>query len=376
MFQSRDLPADREAWPLIFRAVLGSPDPNGRQLNGIGGGISSLSKVCVVGPATKEGADVDYTFAAIGVKDDSVDFTSNCGNMTSAIGPYAVDCGLVETQVKQKSVTVRIHNTNTGKIIHSTFPLADDGRLDAKGQFEIDGVAGREAKIELDFLDPTYVSPLYVSAYNLLSWHVLTPDYSGSKTGKYLPTGNATDTLQGTPATCIDVGNPCVFVRAEGLGVEHGILPDAMDSHPDLLERLDAIRREASVRMGISADTASAPGSIPKIAMVAPAHQHKLSSGESMETESADIVVRAISVGQPHRAVPITVAMALAAASTLEGSTAHSCKSESSVDADGVTIAHPSGRLLVGAKFDSEGVPTSATVFRTARKVMDGKIYY
>ena len=128
--------------------------------------------------------------------------------------------------------------------------------------------------------------------------------------------------------------------------------------------------------MGISADGASAPGSIPKIAMVAPAHPHKLSSGESMSTERADIVVRAMSVGQPHRAVPITVAMALAAASTLKGSTAHRCKSESPVDADGVTIAHPSGRLLVGAKFDSEGIPTSAVVFRTARKVMEGKIYY
>lgn len=155
MFQTKDLPTDQNAWPEIFRTVIGSPDPNGRQLNGMGGGVSSLSKVCVVGPSGRNDADVDYTFAAVGIKDTVVDMTSNCGNMTSAIGPYAVDCGLVKPDSGANRATVRIHNTNTGKIIHSTFSLAPDGRLPAVGSFAIDGVSGEAAKIQLDFLNPS-----------------------------------------------------------------------------------------------------------------------------------------------------------------------------------------------------------------------------
>ena len=132
--------------------MIGSPDPNGRQLDGLGGGISSLSKVCVVGPSTHPEADVDYTFAAIGVKDPVVDYFSNCGNMTSAIGPFAVDTGLV-VGPEDGETTVRIHNTNTGKLIHSTFPVAD-GEAVASGSFAIDGVAGTAAKIELAFINP------------------------------------------------------------------------------------------------------------------------------------------------------------------------------------------------------------------------------
>lgn len=155
MFQAKDLPSHKESWPAIFRKVIGSPDSNGRQLDGMGGGVSSLSKVCVIGPSDRDDADVDYTFAAIGVKDSVVDTTSNCGNMTSAIGPYAVDCGLVEPREGSGRATVRIHNTNTGKIIHSSFALASDGRLPADGSLAIDGVSGQAAKIQLDFLNPS-----------------------------------------------------------------------------------------------------------------------------------------------------------------------------------------------------------------------------
>lgn len=151
IFKSQDLPVDQATWPAIFRGVINSPDPNGRQLDGIGGGVSSLSKVCVVGPSSREDADVDYTFAAIGVKTSEVDFSSNCGNMISAIGPFAVDTGLVTKN--DGAATVRIHNTNTGKIIHSTFPVID-GEAEVEGIFAIDGVAGAGAKIELAFKDP------------------------------------------------------------------------------------------------------------------------------------------------------------------------------------------------------------------------------
>ncbi|CZT47779.1 related to DUF453 domain protein [Rhynchosporium secalis] len=363
IFKESDLPPSRSLWPPIFLGAIGSPDPNGRQLDGLGGGISSLSKVCVVGPSTHKDADVNYTFAAIGVRDREVDFSSNCGNMTSAIGPFAVDSGMVEGLAKGEGEggmgrkMVRINNTNTGKITHSTFPVVD-GEAAAMGEFAIDGVAGTGAKIELAFINPA--SALY----------------RGSKTGKLLPTGNVVDNFDGIAATCIDAGNPCVFVQAKDLNVAGIILPDDIDVHPRLLARLDSIRRQASVTMGISKDLASTPGSIPKIAMVSPRTSHKLLSGEVLDGEAVDLVVRALSVGQPHRAVPITVAMAMAAAANLEGSTVWQNVTERKVDQDGITIGHSSGKILVGATFDPEGGLTNATVFRTARRIMEGVVYF
>jgi 2-methylaconitate cis-trans-isomerase PrpF len=154
IFRQDDLPSDRKQWEPIFCGAIGSPDGNGRQLDGMGGGISSLSKICVVGPSTHPDADVDYTFAAIGVKLWDVDYSSNCGNMTSAIGPFAVDTGMVK--VKDGEATVKIHNTNTGKIIHSTF-LVVDGEAASSDAFAIDGVAGTAAKIALAFINPASV---------------------------------------------------------------------------------------------------------------------------------------------------------------------------------------------------------------------------
>ena len=269
--------------------------------------------------------------------------------MSSAIGPFAVNAGLVRKEDGQ--CTVRIHNTNTGKIIHSKFPV-EEGEGKVEGSFAIDGVAGTGAKIELAFIDP-----------------------AGSKTGKTLPTGNVVDTFDDVEVTCIDVGNPCVFVHASSLGVEGGILADAIDAHPDLLPRLDSIRRQAAVAMGICKSLDTVPGSIPKVAMVAAPYTHELISGEMVEEKDCDLLVRAISVGQPHRAVPITVAMALAVASRLDGSVVKEVTSESPVDADGVTIGHNSGKLLVGANFDDEGAVKDATVFRTARRIMEGSVY-
>ncbi|KAH8811624.1 PrpF protein [Xylogone sp. PMI_703] len=354
-FQPKDLPPNRADWAPIFLGALGSPDPNGRQLDGLGGGISSLSKICVVGPSSREDADVDYTFAAIGVRDDEVDYSSNCGNMTSAVGAFAVDSGLFGVDVsstEERDVTVRIHNTNTGKIIHSTFPVAG-GEAVASGDFAIDGVAGTAARVKLAFINP-----------------------AGSKTGKLLPTGNVTDVLDGVRATCIDAGNPCVFINAESLGVDGRILPDEVDAHPTLLGQLDSIRRKAAVAMGICKDEASTPGSIPKIAMVSPAKSYRMLSGETIQENEVDLVVRALSVGQPHRAVPITVAMAIAAAANLKGSTVNEVVSENRTDAEGITLGHSSGRIVVGAEFNSNRELTQATVFRTARRLMEGMVFW
>lgn len=263
--------------------------------------------------------------------------------MISAIGPFAVDQKLVSAQ-KLDSATVRIHNTNTGKIITATFPVVD-GEAASSGEFAIDGVSGSAALIQLDFLNP-----------------------AGSVTGKMLPTGSAHDEFDGIPATCIDVANPCVFVQSSSLGVCGNLTPDEITAHPNLLKRLDSIRRQAGVKMGIAKTTSNMPGSIPKICMVSPPEA-------SNKTEPVDLLVRAISVGQPHKAVPITVALAVSSAARVAGSIVGASTSKNPVNASGITIGHASGNLLVGAQFDKDELK-AATVFRTARRLFDGTIYW
>ncbi|KAJ5577085.1 hypothetical protein N7535_004011 [Penicillium sp. DV-2018c] len=353
-FKERDLPKNKQDWAPIFRSVIGSPDPYGRQLDGLGGGLSSLSKVCVVGPSTHPDADVDYTFISLGIKNTDVDYSSNCGNMSSAVGPFAVDAKLFPLHSKQdSSASVRIHNTNTGKIIHSSFPVVD-GEAASSGDFTIDGVSGSAARVRLDFIDP-----------------------AGSVTGKLLPTGNVVDTFDGIRVTCIDVGNPCVFVQAGDLGVRGNMTPEEMASHPDLLVRLDSIRRQAGVNMGIAGSREAVPGSVPKICVVAAPSTSDARDVEQKQTAGhVDLLARALSVGQPHRAVPITVALALAAAARVPMSTVAGVVNKDAVDRAGTTIGHASGNLLVGANFDSDGGLASATVFRTARRLFEGRVFW
>lgn len=347
-FKEQDLPpkTDAAARSAIFLGVIGSPDPYGRQLDGMGGGISSLSKVCIVGPSSRSDADVDYTFVALGIRDGNVDYSSNCGNMSAAVGPYAIDSGLLPldaNSVAEGQTIVRIHNTNTGKIIHSKFPVVD-GEAAASGDFAIDGVAGTAAPVELAFVDP-----------------------AGSRTGKLLPTGQSVDTFkEGIRGTCIDVGNPCCFVLASELGVSGTITPDEIEANTALKETLESIRCQAAVRMGLASSTDDAPGSVPKISIVSPAS----------EPSTDKITVRAMSVGQAHKAVPVTVALAAAAASKLPGSTVAECLAGGVAGDGALDIAHASGTLKVDAAYDPSGQLAQATVFRTARRLMEGKIFW
>lgn len=341
MLREDDLPKDKTAWNSIFTGVIGSPDPYGRQLDGLGGGISSLSKVCVVGKSERPDADVDYTFASIGIKNTDVDYSSNCGNMSAAVGPYAVDSGLVPAGRGDSEATVRIHNTNTGKIIEAVFPVVD-GEAAAQGDFAIDGVAGTAARVTLRFFDP-----------------------AGSRTGKLFPTGQTAEIISGVRATCVDAGNPCVFVPAEELGVEGDLTPQQIEDHPTLCQRLDAIRREAGVKMGLADSEADVPGSVPKIGIV---------SRPRDETRNT-VTVRAMSVGQPHKAIPVTVAMAAAAAVNTPGTTVAGCLAGASEGCE-ITIRHSSGTLDVAADFGEDGSLKAATVFRTARRLMDGTVYW
>jgi 2-methylaconitate cis-trans-isomerase PrpF len=359
MFRLEDLPRERAEWDRIFRAVIGSPDPNGRQLDGMGGGISSLSKICVIGPSTRSGADVDYTFAQVSVRDASVDYSGNCGNMSAAVGPFAVDEGLVKAD--GNDAIIRIHNTNTKKIIVSRFRL-DDGLAAVDGGFALPGVAGTGAPVRLDFLDP-----------------------GGAGTGSLLPTGNTIDDLEvpgvgRIEASMVDAANPCVFVAAKTLAMTGVEMPDELEANPELLARLDAIRIAASLRMGIAktGEEAARKPSIPKVAMVAGPREARTLSGEQLEAGAADVTVRMISIGQPHRAVPLTGAMCLAVASHLPGSVVHAMAAKSGSTDHPVRIAQPSGVTIVGAAVHRDGsgwLAEHATVYRTARRLMEGMVY-
>jgi 2-methylaconitate isomerase len=359
MFRAEDLPRERDRWAPIFLGVIGSPDANGRQLEGMGGGVSSLSKVCVIGTPTRPDADVDYTFAQVSISSATVDYSGNCGNMSSAVGPFAVDEGLAK--VSGAEAVVRIHNTNTRKLIIARFAM-DDGRAAVDGDFALPGVAGTGAPVRLEFLEP-----------------------AGAGTGRLLPTGNVLERLDVTglgaiEASMIDAANPCVFVAAESLGLTGIEMPDELDANGNLLARLEAIRIAASLRMGIarSAEEAMRKPSIPKVAMVTGPRTALTLAGDRIATDDADLTVRMISIGQPHRAVPLTGAMCLAVASRLPGSIAHRvARAAASPDAP-VRIAQPSGLTVVGAavRRAADGwIADHATVYRTARRLMEGVVF-
>jgi 2-methylaconitate isomerase len=351
-----DLPEERERWTPIFLDAMGSPDAYGRQLDGMGGGISSLSKVCVVGTPSRPDADVDYTFAQVSVKDASVDYSGNCGNMSSAIGPFAVDEGIVAVSGAEAAVT--IHNTNTRKLIVARFSL-EDGKAAVDGDFVLPGVSGSGAPVRLDFMDP-----------------------GGASTGRLLPTGNPADRLDvpgmgRVEVSMADAANPCVFVDAATLGMTGVEMPEEIEANRTVMERLDAIRIAASLEMGIARtpDEAARIPSIPKVAMVAPPSQAPTLSGKRLSAGAMDVTVRMMSMGQPHRAVPLTGAMCLAIASLIEGSVVRRIAWPGE-RADGmVRIGQPSGLAVVGASVKREGaawIAEKATVFRTARRLMEG----
>ena len=357
MFHAKDLP-ERAAWDPIFMAAMGTPDPNGRQLNGMGGGISSLSKVCVLAPSARDDADIDYTFAQVQIKDASVDYRGNCGNMSSAVGPFAVDEGIVRPN--GETAVVRIFNTNTRKIIRSTFPL-QDGRAATDGTMAIPGVQGFGAPVKLDFLTP-----------------------GGATTGKLLPTGHVTDWLDveglgRLEVSCVDAANACVFVRARDLGLTGRELPDALDANTDLLATLQKIRRAASVAMGIAKDEHEARtiAGVPIIGFVAPAMDAPTLSGIPIAASEVDLTARFLSNGQPHRALPLTASLCTAVAARIEGTVAHQAAGGAT---DGpIRIGMPSGILTVDADVgrDPSGawVAHSGAFYRTARRLFDGRIY-
>ena len=341
VFHHRDLPPPGAERDRILLAALGSPDPYGRQLDGIGGGISSLSKACIIGPPTHPDADVDYTFAQIDVRSPVVDYAGNCGNCSSAVGPFAIDEGLVKAA--DGEALVRIHNTNTHKLILSHIPVKE-GEAAVEGDFELAGVAGRGARITLDFQDP-----------------------GGAGTGRLLPTGRPREWIGGAEASLVDATNPMVFVRAKDLGLVGTETPQAIDADRGLAARLEALRVEAAARMGIPGSAA-----LPKIAMVAAPAGFTALDGGRYEADRGDVVARVISMGACHRAFALTAAMCLAVAARVEGTLVHEYAGDATGD---IRLGHPSGVLPIDAAVRlREGAPWAerVTVYRTARRIMEG----
>jgi len=341
----------------LFLTAMGSPDRYGRQLNGMGGGVSSLSKVCVVGPSSVPEADVDYTFVQVQVRDARCDYSGNCGNMSSAIGPFAVTEGLVPVP-KAGTVTVRIHNTNTRKIIHATFEVLDGLPMEM-GDLEIPGVEGKGAPVRLDFLEP-----------------------GGATTGRLLPTGSAMDRLE-VPglgvfdASMVDAANACVFVNAADLGLTGGELPDAIEAAPELMRCLAEIRLSASVAMGIapSREAARDVRMVPLIAVLSAAQDSALVGGGQVRAQEADLTVRMLSNGQPHRALPLTGALCTAVAAQVEGSWAHRLARADRRGA--LRLAMPSGVLTVDAAVQSvrgQAHAERGSFFRTTRRLFEGMV--
>ncbi|KAF3008671.1 hypothetical protein E8E13_009029 [Curvularia kusanoi] len=391
-FQPQHLPQDRSKWPQIFRQTMGSGDPYGRQLDGMGAGISSLSKICLVEPYGQrkpvakqaiaervqnqtldgardllekvrargdavDGIDVDYTFVGLGIENDEVDVAGNCGNMSSAIGPYAYNAGLLPPRVYAKGngeVSVRIRNTNTGKIINATFQVAG-GQAAVAGDYTIDGVTGPASKIKLDFEQPY-----------------------GSKTGKVLPTGNRIDRILGYKVSCVDGANPCIFIRASDVGVDGTILPNDFNRLPDKLALLESIRKAAAVAMGIAPTEDAVPRTIPKIGLVSMSSEHPVLSGQTIQSSQTDLVIRFLSDTQPHRAIPLTAALTTAVAARIPGTLVEQLLSPDPVVECAITIGHASGRLQVDATMDAkDGItPVNATVYRTAKRLFEGTTYW
>ena len=348
-FHRRDLPAERAEWDALFLAALGSPDPHGRQLDGMGGGISSLSKVVVVSPSERPGVDLDYLFAQVAVEHARVDYRSNCGNLSAAVGPFAVDEGLVPAADGEAALT--LHNRNLDQTIETRFAVAE-GRAVVEGETVLDGVAGRGAPIRLSFLEP-----------------------GGAVTGRLLPSGRARDVLDvpgagPIEATLIDASTALVIVRADALGLSGVELPDAIEADPALAARLEAIRRAGATAMGLKPETES----VPKVGFVAPPADAPTLSGARLAADSVDLTARAVSMGRPHRALPLTAALAFAAAARIPGTLA----AEAARPAEGspVRLGHPSGVAEVAVDLAAAAPPHIArlTVTRTARRLMEGRV--
>jgi 2-methylaconitate cis-trans-isomerase PrpF len=358
-FKEEDLASyDAPTRDLIILAALGSPDPYGRQVDGLGGGISSLSKVGIIGRGSESDSAVRFTFGQVDVERPFVDYLGTCGNMSAAVGPFAIDAGWVSAT--EPVTPVRVLSTNTGKHYVAYVPVRQ-GQAETEGDYAIDGVPGPGARITLEFLDP-----------------------GGSTGGGVLPTGHAADTLvleggQRVTVSLVDAAAPMVFVLAEELVARATELPQDLDANQALQQLLEDIRAQAAVQLGMAESVVQARETvkaIPKIAMVAPPTAYRTTRDTPIGADQVDLVSRMISMGKTHRTFAGTSFMCLAVAAAIPDTVVHAVARRTLPDR--VRIGHPAGIMDVGAKVRPEAEDwrvESVTTQRTARRIMDGYIY-
>ena len=360
MFLESDLPA-RDQWDDIFVQAMGSPDP--KQIDGMGGCVSSNNKIVVVRKSDRPGIDVDYIVGQSIVGQSKIDYKSNCGNMTAATAPYAVEMGLVE-DLTEPTTVVHMFNLNTNKTIDVEVPIKD-GQFNNEGTCSIAGVDGTAGELKVNFLDP-----------------------AGAKTGKLFPTGNAKEMLDlgelGTiEATILDVSNPMVLVRAADLGITGTQLPAEVDADKALAAKLEAIRGAACVKMGFAKDPADATANspaVPKVGFVTAPVSFTDISGKSVDASEMDVCARVISVFKCHKACPLTSASSISVAAFVPGTLVNELVTLKPGQQT-VRIGHPSGVMTMYPYLDDPAKPlndivvSGVAVQRTARRIMDGTLY-
>ena len=351
--------------------VIGSPDPYGKQIDGLGNGSSSTSKTVILSKAKQADHDVNYLFGQVNIAKPMIDWAGNCGNLTAAVGTCAINMGLVDdAKVKasaEKGICeVRIWQENIGKTITAHVPVYLDAQgqvqVQETGDFELDGVTFPASEVKIEFIDPVDSSSAMFPTGNLVDEF----DVSGC--------GLKADSIK---ATFISAGIPTIFMTAEELGFTGTELQSDINSDSELLAKLEKIRAQGGVAMGIFKDVREAQSSqhIPKIAWVAPAQSYTASSGKAVTAADIDLVVRAMSMGQLHHAMMGTAAVAIAAAATTQGTLVNEAAGGSELSE--VRFGHPSGTLLVGGKteqVDGRWQAKKVSMSRSARRIMVGEV--
>ncbi|WP_271680919.1 MULTISPECIES: 2-methylaconitate cis-trans isomerase PrpF [Thermomonas] len=365
-FRLQDLPAFAQApgkaRDALLVRVIGSPDPYGKQTDGMGGATSSTSKVVIISPASVPDHDVDYLYGQVPVDGDFIDWSGNCGNLSSAVGPFAIANGFLDpARIPRDGLcTVRIWQANIGKTIVAHVPVRA-GEVQESGDFELDGVTFPAAEIALEFLDPAD---------------------EGEDGGAMFPTGQLVDELDvpglgRVRATLINAGVPMVFVEAATLGYDGTELQPAINEDKAALAKLEAIRAAGAVRMGLIGDVAQAAARplTPKVAFVAPPKDYVASSGKPVAAADIALLARAISMGKLHHAMMGTASVAIATAAAVPGTLVNAAAGGGTRDV--VRFGHPSGTLRVGAdvrQVDGQWVATKAVMSRSARVLMEGTV--
>jgi len=364
-FRLQDLPAAAQApgaaRDALLLRVIGSPDPYGKQIDGMGGATSSTSKAVILSKSSRPDHDVDYLFGQVSIDKAFVDWSGNCGNLSAAVGPFAVGNGLVDAaRIPQEGVViVRIWQANIGKTIVAHVPVAN-GAVQETGDFELDGVTFPAAEVQLEFLDPA-------------------AEEEGSG-GAMFPTGNLVDDLEvpgvgRLKATMINAGIPTVFVNADAIGYTGTELQDAINGDAKALAMFETIRAHGALRMGLirKLDEAAKRQHTPKVAFVARPADYVASSGKPVAAGDIDLLVRALSMGKLHHAMMGTAAVAIGTAASIPGTLVNLAAGGSARNA--VRFGHPSGTLRVGAEakqVDGRWTVTKALMSRSARVLMEG----